>query len=397
MINAQTESIKILLVEDDQEDAILLEEYLCDAQDINFSICHLVSLSQLKSHLKQDSNFDVIILDLGLGTTVGIETFRAFKKLKLKIPVIIATGLDDKCVGLQAINEGAQDYLVKGKFNGDAVIRSIRYAIARYQIEEKLINSNKELRRLKNNLEDQVADTVRALMEKDSMLISRSQQALTGELVSNIVNQWKQPLNSLTMIIQTIKDAFDYKELTAKKLQTKTQLSIELINYLSRTIDDFRDYFKPKGQKQQIDISPLLEKAIGFVQYSLESESIDIQLRADANCQATGYPNELCQVVINIINNAREIIISRNLATSQRVIYINAFCNNGKSYIEIKDEAGGIKAENLLKIFEPTYTTKSEKGTGVGLYIAKNLIEKHMGGIITANNTPKGAKFLIEL
>ncbi|MDP8209557.1 MAG: HAMP domain-containing sensor histidine kinase, partial [Candidatus Stygibacter australis] len=165
----------------------------------------------------------------------------------------------------------------------------------------------------------------------------------------------------------------------------------------ARTIDDFREYFLPGKQMQIFDLHTLVEKSIGFVEFSFEADMVRIELDFEKNCTATGYPNEYSQAFLNIINNAREVIKERNIENSERIVKIKVFMDNDKSVLTVEDRAGGISPENLPKIFEPYYTTKKGKGTGVGLYVAKNLIEKNMGGRLTVSSTDKSTTFRIEL
>jgi len=388
--------VNILLIEDNTTDMKLLVTILNTVDSFLYSITQVKSLEEARQTLV-DQEFSIVIMDLGLVTTTGIETYRAFKTFRFKIPVLIVTGLNDPAICLQAINEGAQDYLVKGEFDGNSVVQAIRYSIARHQIEDKLRESNKELRRLKNNLERQVANTVKMMLDKDSMLISQSQQVLTGEMMSGIANQWKQPLNSLSMIIQTIKDAYDFDELTHQKMDEKTGLSLELISYLSRTIDDFREYFQPGKQIQIFELSTMVEKAVSLIEYSFENDMVRLEFEFEEACTATGYPNEYSQVFLNIMNNAREVVVERNVPEADRIVKVKVFEENGRSILTVEDRAGGIAPEELNKIFEPYFTTKKSKGTGVGLYISKTIIEKNMGGRLTVSNTDCGAIFRIEL
>jgi signal transduction histidine kinase len=388
--------VKILHIEDDIADIELLDAYLSDVDNFIYDLTSVHSFEEAGMMLTE-KDFSIVIMDLGLIITRGIETYRAFKALKVNLPVLIVTGLDDQDIGMQAINEGAQDYLVKGQFDGNSMVQAIRYALARYQIEIKLKESNKELRRLKNNLERQVANTVKMMLDKDSMLISQSHQVLTGEMVSGIANQWKQPLNSLSMIIQTIKDAYDYDELTPQKMEEKTGLSLELIAYLARTIDDFREYFQPGRQMQIFDLNLLVEKAVSFIEFSFATDMVRLEFEFEDTCTATGYPNEYSQAFLNIINNAREVIVERNVPDADRIVKVRVFEENGKSVLTVEDRAGGISSGELNKIFEPYFTTKQSKGTGVGLYLSKTIIEKNMGGSLTAANSGCGAIFRIEL
>ena len=146
---SQNELVKILLIEDDEADIELLDASLGEVNGFRYELFPVNAIEKLNSEL-QKAEFTIVIMDLGLKLTCGIETYRALKALDIELPVIIVTGLDDEQVGLQAINEGAQDYLVKGKFDGQKVVQVIRYAIARFQIEKQLQQSEERSRILIN-------------------------------------------------------------------------------------------------------------------------------------------------------------------------------------------------------------------------------------------------------
>jgi signal transduction histidine kinase len=165
---------------------------------------------------------------------------------------------------------------------------------------------------------------------------------------------------------------------------------------MSRTIDDFRCFFKPDKDKVVFLPGDVIRETISFVEPSMKYQNIFLRLEAEENLSVTGYPNEYAQVLLNILSNARDAFVERNIAVPE--IAIKAFGKKSKTVVTISDNAGGIPEEIMDKIFEPYFTTKAlGKGTGVGLYMSKTIIEKHMEGKLSARNIPGGAEFRIEV
>lgn len=228
------------------------------------------------------------------------------------------------------------------------------------------------------------------------MLIQQSRQAAMGEMIGNIAHQWRQPLNAVAIIIQNIQDAHDYGELDSEYIHQKVSQSMEIIQYMSQTIDDFRNFFKPEKNKQDFDVKSVVEKCISFVESALQNNNIKLTYHLPENIFANGYSNEYAQVVMNILKNAREALLDKNV--SEPLINIRLEEKEGKSYLYISDNAGGIAPEIEDKIFHPYFTTKDPGiGTGLGLYMSKTIIEKNMAGVLTFRNTQEGAEFIIML
>jgi signal transduction histidine kinase len=217
-----------------------------------------------------------------------------------------------------------------------------------------------------------------------------------GEMIGNIAHQWRQPLSAVAAIVQDLEDAYDYNELDKEYLENSIEKSMEQLEYMSRTIDDFRNFFKPNNCKKEFSIKESMEKGVGFLEKSFFNNGIKLELNIDDDCIFSGFPNQFSQVILNILNNAKDALLE-NLKTD-RNLSIDCYKKNDKIHIEISDNAGGINPEYINKIFDPYFSTKEQgKGTGVGLYMAKVIIEKHMNGSISATNTAEGAKFIITL
>jgi C4-dicarboxylate-specific signal transduction histidine kinase len=163
---------------------------------------------------------------------------------------------------------------------------------------------------------------------------------------------------------------------------------------MSRTIDDFRNFFREDKQKTGFFISKTIHKALDFVSATLASNNIQVKLEDNEQVTAIGYHNEYAQVLLNILSNSRETCIER--CTDAPEISIRITSENGRSAVYIKDNCGGISADILPKIFDPYFTTRApDKGTGIGLYMSKVIIEQNMSGSLTARNTDDGVEFRI--
>lgn len=253
---------------------------------------------------------------------------------------------------------------------------------------------NELLEGLNQSLETKVAEEVTKNRQKDVMLIQKNRQAAMGEMVSSIAHQWRQPLNALGVILQNIETSYYARDISDEYMAAKTSKAMELIGYMSDTIDDFRDFFKPGKQKLIFNVKEVVEKSLAFINPGLSGTNVKINLKMQDDIKVFGYANEFAQAVINILNNAREILLERSCVNPE--IQVELFSSNGNAELLIRDNAGGIPEEIMDKIFDPYFTTRNPNiGTGLGLYIAQTIIEKHMEGEIHAQNTLNGAQFRI--
>lgn len=233
-----------------------------------------------------------------------------------------------------------------------------------------------------------------SLRQNDRIMMQQSRQAAMGEMIGNIAHQWRQPLNVLGLYIQQLLFYYNQGEFSKELLEKNTDECINLINHMSRTIDDFRDFFKPEKEKTTFDVNQVIRQTISLIEESFRSQNISIVMHLEEDLWVNGYPNEYAQVIMNIIVNARDAA-SELVADNARII-VKSFREAHKAVVTITDNAGGIPVELFDKIFDPYFTTKGpDKGTGIGLYMAKNIIETGMNGKLTARNTGDGAEFMI--
>ena len=260
----------------------------------------------------------------------------------------------------------------------------------------ELAKANAELTLLKENLEQQVDEGIEELRKKDSLMAAQSRQAEMGKMIGFIAHQWKQPLNSIGLIAQNLADAYDFGELDEEVLEKGTSNIFELVNYMAKTIDDFRNFFRPDTTKTIFDPGKVIETTLKLISRSFDADDIKVNLELAEGCSVEGFPNELSQVIINLLNNAREALEEDNDLLDKQV-WVSLHKQDKKVVIKIKDNGKGIPESVLPRIFEPYFTTKLEnKGTGLGLYMSKTIINEKMKGDISIN-CDTGTVFKIEL
>lgn len=234
------------------------------------------------------------------------------------------------------------------------------------------------------------------LEEKEEMMLNQSKNAAMGEMISMIAHQWRQPITTISMAANNILADIELEiidnqetERFAHEIATQTQ-------YLSQTIEDFRNFFKQDKEKENISIKTIFDDTLTIISASLKNNDIELNLNFDKNITITTYRRELVQIIINIIKNAKEAL--QETENESKYINVDILEYEDKIQIKIEDNAGGIKEENIDKIFEPYFTTKNEQnGTGLGLYMSKMIIEKHLNGNIEVLNENDGAVFKIIL
>ena len=237
----------------------------------------------------------------------------------------------------------------------------------------------------------------KVIESQQNLLIEQSKHAAMGEMISMIAHQWRQPLQAVSILVQKLPlTKMINGEISDELLDSVVDDIGKQLSYMSKTIDDFRDFFKPNRNKETIDISIIVNKSIDFLGYLLKAKSIKLNIKNDVQIKVSVYLNEIVQAIINIIKNACDALNEKN--NEDKTISISTLKENDYICIIIEDNAGGIPDNVIGKIFEPYFSTKTNKnGTGLGLYMCKTIIEQHSNGVISVDNTNIGAKFTIKL
>ncbi len=253
----------------------------------------------------------------------------------------------------------------------------------------KLVNINEAL-------EQRVENGIKLQREKDKILIQQSKMAEMGDMLSMIAHQWRQPLNQMSYLFMNLDGAYENKELNKVYLDEKLKEGNELLEFMSVTIDDFRNYFRPNRDKELVLVSKLIDSAVSLIIKPLELENINLEITSKGDKAIPLYKNEFIQVLLNLIKNAKDILVQNSVENPK--ISIDYTFQNSMLIVTISDNGGGIDEKLIDKIFEPYYSTKDKNsGTGLGLYMSKMIIEEHLDGELVVKNINGGACFEIRI
>jgi PAS domain S-box-containing protein len=237
---------------------------------------------------------------------------------------------------------------------------------------------------------------IESLRRQELVMIQQNRHAAMGEMIGNIAHQWRQPLNTLGLFTQSLGFFYGSPSFNKEFLDTSVAKSMEIIQYMSRTIDDFRNFFSTEREKSEFKADDAVRKALSLVEAGFKECQITINLDIREHTIIYGFPNEYAQVLLNLFLNARDVINERNVESPCLKISIGT--EHAVSVLTVSDNAGGIPENIIEKIFDPYFTTKGpQQGTGVGLFMSKAIIENNMGGRLSVRNTEEGAEFRIEV
>lgn len=262
----------------------------------------------------------------------------------------------------------------------------------RQKAQEALAVKQLQLEAINSSLQQKVDAAISELRQKDQVMISQSRQAAMGEMIGNIAHQWRQPLNALAMVLGNIVASHQHNELTGDYLEKAAANGNRLIQKMSTTINDFRNFFRPDKELVTFSVLDQISQAIALVGAAFTSQNIAIELDAPSDVMISGFPNEYSQVLLNLLANAREAI--KDSGVSSGLISISVQETAEQCVVTLTDNGGGIADDIVDKIFEPYFSTK-KMGTGIGLYMSKMIIERSMNGTIAAHNSSTGAQFVI--
>jgi len=258
------------------------------------------------------------------------------------------------------------------------------------EIEKKVEERTKELHTLNANLEKSVLEKTKENMKQLELLQQQNKLASMGEMIGAIAHQWRQPLNELSIAIQNIKYDFDDGVIDKEYIENFIAETKKIIMFMSHTIDDFRNFYRIDKTKEPFDVKEAIEKSVFMQKAQLENHNIHIEIRGQS-FTIDGYKNEFQQAILNIINNAKDILVEKEVPNAEITIELT---NNT---VKISDNGGGVPLEIIERIFEPYFTTKEEgKGTGMGLYMSKMILEENMHAKFSVHNRDNGSEFRID-
>ncbi len=359
----------ILLVDDIEQNLDALSLMILDEFNVKIEVS---KSAQEAIDILMKKDIHLILTDIQMPDIDGFEFAEYLKGIeRIKdIPVIFITGIYDKEEYQQkGYDLGAIEYITK-PINNTLFTSKLRVYIKLF--EDKLMQENE-------------------LSKKNEIIIYQSKMAAMGEMINVISQQLKQPLNNLSLYCQDIKSSFEFNEINEEFVKDFDDNTKKQIQFLSQIIDDFRSFLSPNKLKKDFNIETSLNKILSLMKKQLDENKIKIQMNIQEK-HLYGTESEFEQVLINLISNAQDALVENK--TINKEITIKSLKKNEGIEFYIEDNAGGIPKSLKDKIFDPYFTTK-DKGTGVGLYMARLVIEASFGSHLNVENGQNGARFII--
>jgi PAS domain S-box-containing protein len=262
-------------------------------------------------------------------------------------------------------------------------------------LEERVRVQTEKLFELNRNLEERVRREIEKNKEKQKILLWQSRFASLGQMSANIAHQWRQPLTELQLTMYNMKSAVSRGK-GEEEVEKIYQEGKKIIATMSQTLENFMDFFKPNRKMVAFSLSESKKDALALIAKALQKDHIEVEVEGDGNIVVMGIANELTQVLLNILQNARDALLSADVR--RRLIRIRFEEDGRDAVIVVSDNAGGIDEDIIDKIFEPYFSTKhSSQGTGLGLFMSRLIIQKSFGGSISVKNEDEGALFTIRI
>lgn len=358
--------ISILLIEDNSGDRRLISEMLAEASNVTFDVKYADRLQAAMEYLDQN-RVEVILLDLGLPDSQGLETLKKVYAHVSELPIVVLTGLNDEMIGVQAVNEGAQDYLIKGQVDTHLLRRTIRYAIERKQAEER-----ERRLQLQLNLSNRLASL--------------------GLMVEGIVHEINNPLTSVIGFSQMLASK-DIPESIKEDIKTIGDNAQRVADIIKNLLTFAR---QQKLERTYINVNDIIEATIKIRAYPLEDNNITVNAQLDPALPSTmADANLLQQVFLNLVINAETAM---KLAHGKGSLLIKTALVSDTIQISFTDDGPGIAEANLAHLFDPFFSTRGVgQGTGLGLSVCYGIITEHNGQIYAKSQPGKGSVFTIEL
>lgn len=276
-------------------------------------------------------------------------------------------------------------------------VLSLLMFVIDYRNKKRFIEEIQQTEEQKSRLKSALDRSESEIEYQKAMLFQQSKLAAMGEMIDNIAHQWRQPLNTLSVIVQDVEYAYGSGRLDKNYIRTITSESMEQIVFMSQTIEDFRNFVKPDQKNTPFDLNQPVAESLELLAGMFESQRITIDVQySDTTLEIFGSASEFKQVMINLLQNARDALIENN--STNPTITIHIFGDETYGAITIQDNGGGISSDVIDRIFEPYFTTKEEgKGSGIGLYMSYSIIRTKMGGTIGVENVKDGTLFTLTL
>ena len=285
------------------------------------------------------------------------------------------------------VNDKNQVYKFEDRRGANKTLKALSHLV---------IQTTIELEEMNTSLINKVNEEVKKNRNKDKQLLQQSRLAQMGEMLSMIAHQWRQPLSAISSTSAAIELKAKLGKLDNEVVVTKARNISKYSQHLSSTIDDFRDFFKSNKDQVETSYNSMITSVLSIIQSSIENKDISVIVELNTQRKFKTYPNEVRQVILNLIKNAEDILLEKEAQSPY--IKLTTYSEENQEILEVSDNAGGIPEDIMDKIFDPYFSTKLERnGTGLGLYMSKTIIEDHCSGKLRVRNSKDGAVFKVIL
>ena len=369
-LKEQSKNITVLYAEDD--DYVRNSTSLMLKMSFKDVIEAVDGREGLEKYKEFGNRIGLVITDINMPNMCGIEMTSKIKEINPLQQVLVVSAYGEKEYFTKMINLGVDGYLLKPV------------------LPEKFL--------------EVLVASIEKIKLQEQILLERSKMAALGEMLESIVHQWRQPLSVIASEASSIRIQKELGALNDNAFIDSVNSIISSTKHLSQTISDFRDYFKTDKEKRLFKVKEPLQKTLNLLESKFKEIEIELIEEID-DVNVVGFYNELIQVFMNIINNAMDVIMELKEA-ERRLIFIKIYKKDETAVVKIKDNAGGIPEDIIDRVFDSHFTTKEHKeGTGIGLYMSKQIISEHFNGKIEVQNSEyeyegaryKGAEFRLEI
>ena len=411
------QTLKILLVEDDEDDAFFIKDIMADSGvEPRPKIKHALNPKTALKILESET-FDVCLFDYRLGEMNGMDLLRRVRKMGVDTPIIFLTGQDDQEIAVEAMRSGATDFRTKSNLTPESLIQSIRFAMQLRKEEDRRVFAEKRLKKSNEDIKDtneELQKSLQKLKDAQDHLLRSEKLASIGRLAAGVCHEILNPLNIISGHVQ----ALELERKTDQSLAEDLFSIMEEINRIEKIVGGLLKFSRKEDiELKNSDINEELESVLSIMEKDMLLDNIKVVRNFDPNLPRTKIDaNRMRQVFLNLINNARYAmgrggvltVTTDKIAKEQRRNRRKSDAQMDPGEIEIyhevylrikfSDTGTGIHKEDMMKLFDPFFTTKPEdKGTGLGLSVCYTIIEKHSGTIEVESEYGKGATFVIEL
>jgi len=378
----QTKTLSLLYVEDNERTRMETLETLA----LFFEKITLAADGQDAIEKFSAEDFDLIITDINMPNLNGIEMIKRIRVLDGHIPIIILSAHDETNYFTKTIRFGIEAYLLK-PFD-------IEDLISVFQKVTEHILIKRELDDYKRFLEKKVKEQVEKLNRQNNFIAHQARLASMGEMINNIAHQWRQPLNRINSCVAVLSSIHNNSSDENEMVKSKIKSIEQNTRYMSDTIEDFANFFHPDKEQTRFTLQDAVQKALALI--TTRTNAIDIVISSDEEVWVSSFKKEYQQVLLSILHNAIDNFEKKDIENPKIDIILKT--KKETSSLCIQDNGGGIENKDINRIFEPYFTTKfSAEGTGLGLYMAKMIVESSMGGYLGVENKNNGACFTIEI